>query len=198
MRYASVVALQLITRLGTVRRKIVCGEYGSDSHPAALHLVKQSNPTNNDEEDHSPEVSSRCTKVCGRNFNGKSCSKTTLAKVYKQNQPDKAIMAYIVLDDQKYKLTSCAGTVNTFGRRATGLVIESLDGSTRLQLPMLIECDIPKIREDIPSPAVARHHDHLREIADYIPEIDYTAPIVLLIGRYLPEAHHILEQLDSG
>ncbi|VDI78659.1 Hypothetical predicted protein [Mytilus galloprovincialis] len=141
-----------------------------------------------------------------------------LAKVYKQNQPDKAIMAYIILDDQsnrslagpelfsllhlkgnssEYKLTSCAGTMNTFGRRATGLVIESLDGSTSLQLPTLIECDIPNIREEIPSPAVVRHHDHLREIADYIPEIDDTAPILLLIGRDLPEAHHVIEQLTG-
>ncbi|CAG2217796.1 unnamed protein product [Mytilus edulis] len=114
------------------KEKIVCGECGSDSHPSALHLVKQGNPTNNGEENHTPEVSSICTK----------------------NQPDKAIMAYIILDDQsnrslagpelfsllhlkgnssEYKLTSCAGTMNTFGRRATGLIIESLDGSTSLQ-----------------------------------------------------------------
>ncbi|VDI05254.1 Hypothetical predicted protein [Mytilus galloprovincialis] len=175
------------------KEKIVCGECESDSHPSALHLVKQGNPTKNGEENHTPEVSSICTKVCGGDFNGMSCSKTILAKVYKQNPPDKAIMAYIILDDQsnrsltrpelfsllhlkghssEYKLTSCAGTMNTFGRRATGLVIESLD-------------------------AVVLHHDHLQEIADYIPEIDETAPIVLLIGRDLLEAHHVIEQLKG-
>lgn len=71
--------------------------------------------------------------------------------------------------------------MKTFNRRATGLIIESLDGCLKLQRPTLIESDIPNIREEIQSPVVARHHDHLREIAEYIPEIDETAPILLLI-----------------
>ncbi|CAG2233229.1 unnamed protein product [Mytilus edulis] len=49
------------------KEKIVCGECGSDSHPSALHLVKQGNPTNNGEENHTPEVSSICTKGQGAN-----------------------------------------------------------------------------------------------------------------------------------
>lgn len=58
----------------------------------------------------------------------------------------------------------------------------------------LWETRIPNVRGEIPSPAVARHHAHLADIADNIPEIDNAAPVVLLIGRDLPEAHHVLEQ----
>ncbi|VDI42552.1 Hypothetical predicted protein [Mytilus galloprovincialis] len=207
----------------TVRNRSIYNSISSEQQSRSILanqkiIHKQSNRTNNGEENHTPEVSSICTKVCGADFNGKSCLKTILAKVYKQIQPKKAVIAYIILDDQsnrslagpelfpllhlkgnssEYKLTSCAGTMNTFGRRATGLVIESLDWSTSLQLRILFECDIPNIREEIPSPAVARHHDHLREIADYIPEIDDTAPILLLIGHDLPEAHHVIEQLTG-
>lgn len=85
--------------------------------------------------------------------------------------------------------------MNTFGRR--DLIIESLDCRTNLQLQILIECDILNIREEIQSPVVARHHDHLRKIADYLPVIDVTAHILQLLGRDLPKAVHVLEQLTG-
>lgn len=100
----------------------------------ALHLTKQFKSSNYGEE--APEVSNKCTKVCGDDFSGKSCSKTVLARVYIHERPDMAIKAYVILDDQsnkslagselfsllhlngspsEYHLTSCAGTVNTYG-----------------------------------------------------------------------------------
>jgi hypothetical protein len=161
-------------------------------------------------------VTSTCTQICSDEFSGKSCAKTVLAKVYPSDSPELAVKVYAILDDQSnrslvkpelldilgihteqvpYKLSSCAGSVETFGRRASGLVIESLDSSSKLDLPTLIECNqIPQIREEIPTPEVAQHHPHLNDIAEYIPPMDDSAEILLLIGRDLLEAHHIFDQ----
>ncbi|XP_048248047.1 uncharacterized protein LOC124126721 [Haliotis rufescens] len=80
------------------------------------------------------------------------------------------------------------------GRRASGYVIQALDGSSSLHLPTLIECnEIPNVREEIPTPETAIHHPHLRDIAEYIPPIDSGADILLLIGRDLLAAHHVLD-----
>ena len=51
------------------------------------------------------------------------------------------------------------------GRRATGYVVESLDGTVHIPLPSLIECnDSPTNREEIPTPSAALHHPHLKSI----------------------------------
>ncbi len=64
-----------------------------------------------------------------------------------------------------------------------------------LRLPTVIECNqIPNERDEIPTPAVASHHSHLRDIAELIPPIDPGAEILLLIGRDLLAAHHVLDQ----
>lgn len=86
--------------------KVVCGECGGDFHPTAFHLTKQIESSNYGEE--TPEVSNKCTKVCRGEFSGKSCSKTVLARVYKQVRPDKAIKAYVILDYQSNR--SLAGS----------------------------------------------------------------------------------------
>lgn len=78
----------------------------------------------------------------------------------------------------QYQMTSCSGQVTTFGRTASGLFIVSADGETRLQLPFILECDdIPNNYLKIPTPDVALQHDHM-----------------LLIGRELPQIHHVMEQ----
>ncbi|KAK6182058.1 hypothetical protein SNE40_009824 [Patella caerulea] len=112
---------------------------------------------------------SKCTQVCGENFNGRSCAKITLAKIYNVNRPDKFIHGYIVHDDQSnqtlgksqffdfmnipqnqsqsYKLSLCSGTQTMTGIIAPGFIIESLDSTTQMQLPAVIECnDIPDNR----------------------------------------------------
>ena len=74
-------------------------------------------------------------------------------------------------------------------------MVESLDGSAKFRLPNLIECDqIPSAREEIPTPDVAAHFPHLQSIAHQIAPLDTHSDILLLIGRDLPEAHHILDQ----
>ena len=92
-------------------------------------------------------------------------------------------------------LSSCSGHVTTTRRQASGSLIESLDGSTKLSLPTLIECNqIPNIREEIPTPEVAKYHDHLSDIADEIPPYDPSAPILILIGRDMIAARNVLDQ----
>ena len=63
-------------------------------------------------------------------------------------------------------LSSCAGSFASSGRVAENSVIESLDGSTKMNLPHLqLECnDIPDIREEIPTPEIALHYPHCLDI----------------------------------
>lgn len=161
-------------------------------------------------------VTSRCTQICGNDFGGKSCAKNILVKVYPQGHPERSQSMYAIIDDQsnrslastgfftifgingmssEYKLSSCAGLFRAAGRRATGYVIESFDGNTQFDLPSLVECnEIPSIRDEIPTPEVASHYSHLQDIAGFIPPLDNQSEILLLIGRDLLEAHHVLDQ----
>ena len=41
---------------------------------------------------------------------------------------------------------------------------------------------------------MALHHAHLVDIADFIPPIYSCSDMLLLIGRDMPEAHHVLDQ----
>ena len=92
-------------------------------------------------------------------------------------------------------MTSCSGSVMTYGRTASGLFIESSGGGTRLRLPCILECDeIPNNYLEIPTPDVAQQYKHLRDIANHISPIDTSRKILLLIGRDLPQIHHELEQ----
>jgi hypothetical protein len=64
-----------------------------------------------------------------------------------------------------------------------------------MKLPTLIECDqIPNQRDDIPTPSAARAYWHLSDLADAIPLIRDESQILLLTGRDLLPAHHILDQ----
>ena len=161
-------------------------------------------------------VKTTCTQICGNAFSGKSCAKTMLVRVYPDGKPENAIPMYAIIDDQSnaslakseffdilavdgqeipYTLLSCAGSTQTQGRVAKGYIVESLDGHTMLKLPTLLECDqIPNDRNEIPTPDVAQHHTHLKDIAKHIPPLDNDANILLLLCRDLPEAHHVLDQ----
>ena len=97
--------------------------------------------------------------------------------------------------DQTTSTHSCSGEYITSGRKASGYVIESCDGSRAFNLPGIIECnEIPQNRSEIPSPEVAAYFQHLRDIADYIPTIDPGTSMELLIGRDLIETHVVLDQ----
>lgn len=94
-----------------------------------------------------------------------------------------------------YVLTSCSGKFQRSGRNIHELVVTSLDGENSIDMPTIIECDeIPEVREEIPTPDVALHYEHLHDIAVHIPPIDPNAKIMLLIGRDVTKAHHVLDQ----
>ncbi|VDH90930.1 Hypothetical predicted protein [Mytilus galloprovincialis] len=82
------------------------------------------------------------------------------------------------------------------GRRASGFVVESLDGQVQLVLPTLTECsDLPQNREELPTPDIAIRYNHLKEMADNLSPLDPDCKIMLLIGMDMTEAHHVLEQI---
>ena len=152
-------------------------------------------------------MSSKCTQNCKEQFNGKSCAKTLLVKVYKTDHPNVSKTVYAIIDDQsnlslakselfehsgikgqqiEYALSSCSGYVTASGRRANGFTVESLDCRSQLELPTLVECNqIPNIRDEVPIPDIARNHPHLNDIEDHIPPLDDQSEILLLIGRDL-------------
>lgn len=209
----------------TCRKEVKCAECNSNTHPSALHVSSQLTRTHKMAEVHGEEqgretgitVHSKCTQICRDvHCTSKSCSKTVLVKVYCEESPENAVKLYAIIDDQSnrslvkselldtlqfrgglvnYVLTSCAGSLPTKGRHATGLIVQSLDGSLHLKLPTLIECNsIPDVRSEIPTPDVARSYPHLLDIARFIPNLDDSSNTLLLIGRDLLEAHHVLDQ----
>ena len=67
--------------------------------------------------------------------------------------------------------------------------------SLPVNLPELIECDnIPNNRNEIATPEDILQYQHLQELQKHILPIDGKCKILLLIGRDLIEAHHVLDQ----
>jgi hypothetical protein len=162
-------------------------------------------------------VEAKCTSVCGDVFSGRSCAKMVLVNVSPIGHPEESVKVYAILDDQsnrtlaktelldllgvsgervQYTLSSCSGNTAMTGRRADGFSVQAIDGHQSFVLPTMIECnDIPDERSEIPTPEVANCYQHLVEVAKNIPSLDSNAQIQLLIGRDLPEAHHVHKQL---
>ena len=210
--------------LGHMRQEckatVKCQSCGSDCHPTALHVHGEEKqpklPANELTVKAEEQVNAKCTQICRGGVVGKSCAKMVLVKVFPSGKPEKAVKLYVIIDDQsnrslarselfdklgiggeeqEYTLASCNGRSRVTGRLARNLVVESLDGVTCHNLPTLIECDdIPNSREEIPTPEVAQHYAHLRDVRTHINPIDDTAKILLLIGRDVPEAHHVIDQ----
>ncbi|XP_064478526.1 uncharacterized protein LOC135391887 [Ornithodoros turicata] len=175
---------------------IHCTECNSDHHITALH------PEN---------VTSQARRTVG--------VPSAEEDVYPEAQPEQAVRMYAVIDDQSnkslarpeffecfnihgceypYTLRTCAGVVETLGRRATGYVVEGIDSGIRLPLPTLTECDqIPNDRNEIPTPDAARRHPHLKALANVIPPLDPNAQILLLLGRDLVQAHKVRQQRNG-
>jgi hypothetical protein len=206
---------------GHIRRDCVnnttCTICGDDKHHTLLH----------DSHGEEPEFQSKpksantmCTQICANTFQGKSCAKIVLVRVYNQKKPQNAKNVYAIIDDQSnrslidshlvdqlkpktevvsFTMNSCNGQSMMQGREVDGLVIESLDKTTKYNLQTLLECDqIPNDRDEIPTPEIAHYHPHLSSIANHIPKQDCAAPISLLIGRDAPELHHVYEQITDN
>ena len=174
------------------KMSVQCFECNSDAHVTALHpepppwTVKPPSVEHGGEEEENVTINNKCTDVCGNSLSSRSCSKICLIEVYHKSEPDKAVKLYAIFDNESnrslakseffdifhlkstespYTLRKCAGLTETSGRRATGFIAQSLDGSRNVSLPMLIECnDMPDDRSEIPTPEAARHHPHLNSI----------------------------------
>ncbi|KAJ8353207.1 hypothetical protein SKAU_G00207740 [Synaphobranchus kaupii] len=73
--------------------------------------------------------------------------------------------------------------------------MESLDGKTKATLPTLLECNnLPDDRSEIPTPEVTQYFPHLKPVADKIPPLNTSAPILLLLGRDILSLHKVREQ----
>ncbi|XP_033753059.1 uncharacterized protein LOC117336558 [Pecten maximus] len=201
------------------REVVSCDLCKSNRHATAMHVDSTPSISNHggEGEKKGDSVNSSCTQICGKTgVGGKSCAKTLLLRVYPEGKPDSSLLTYAIIDDQsncslastkffdffnesgeeiEYTLSSCSGYTTSSGRRATGYMIQSLDETTELALPRLIECNqIPNIREEIPTPDIARNYRHLQDIEKYIPPVEPAADITLLIGRDLLAAHYVLDQ----
>nr|XP_027232689.1 uncharacterized protein LOC113824141 [Penaeus vannamei] len=186
---------------------ITCKDCGSKYHCTAMHLKKFQSV---------PETS---TKAHGREKPEQSVVKESGLYVFHESNPRKRMKSYVILDDQsnkslakgelldffdvrsvaeEYIITSCSGRSVMTGRKAGGLCIQAVDGSLQMSLPTVIECDeLPNNRTEIPTPNIARLHPHLKDIGSEISPLDDQAQIQLLIGRDLPEAHHVLDQVTG-
>lgn len=169
-------------------------------------------------EESDGNIISKCTNVCGVDISNRSCAKTHLVKVYPANNRENFVKLYAIIDDQsncslghseffdrmnisteasfQYTLTSCAGQVVKSGRRATGFIIESVDGESKMAPPPVTECnDIPEVREEIPTQEIVEHYQHLNRVS--LPPLDSEAQILLLIGRDLVGSSSALSAWDS-
>ncbi|XP_062603438.1 uncharacterized protein LOC134265202 [Saccostrea cucullata] len=172
------------------------------------------------ENDSGETVNACCTQLCGNSAGGRSCGKIVLVEVFSTFNPEKTIRAYATIDDQSnrtlvspnlieqlgisgncksYTLTSCSGVSTFNGRCVNGLCVKSVDGSTSFDLPEVIECDsIPSDSLEILTSDVADSFPHLQRIASYLPPFDRTVNVELLIGRDLPDVHHVRDQITGN
>ncbi|XP_062570928.1 uncharacterized protein LOC134232947 [Saccostrea cucullata] len=200
--------------------KLKCDVCQSDKHCGALH-VNSSQGREDKENSHGGENSipssftTNCTQVCSAAFSGKSCAKIILVNIFRVGREDLKKRAYVILDDQSsktlakssffdnfgiqgqdisYTLSSFSGSAMVSGRQAFDYVVSSIHSGEQIYLPSIIECDdIPISYEEIPTPAVVKPYKYLSDLESEIPPIDDEAE-VLLIGRDVPNAHHVLEQ----
>ncbi|KAL0159525.1 hypothetical protein M9458_043250, partial [Cirrhinus mrigala] len=209
------------------RAILKCAECDSDRHCTVMHpdialplFTPPMQELDTDQQDvTTPEVTSKCTEVCGESASMRSCAKMCLVRVFPREQRERAIRMYVIIDDQSnrslvkgeffqifgiqsnpspYLLRTCAGSMETAGRKAVGFQIETLDGKTCLDLPPLIECnEIMSNRSEIPTPEVALAHPHLKTVAQFIPKLDPDAQILVLLGRDMIRVHKVRQQING-
>lgn len=157
------------------------------------------------------EVVTNCTSVCATG--GKSCGKVIPVMVSRggkefgtyailDDQSNRSLASSCLLDqlgvvsgDKSFTLSSCGGTVSKSGRSVIGLQVSSLDGDTSFDLPEVLECSLPQNPSEIPTPETVMIHPHLESVAKFIHPLIPDQKVGLLIGRDLPQAHHVHEQI---
>ena len=183
---------------------------------------KQRTTTVDSGEPHTDNITSKCTILCGDLRIGRSCSKTVLVDVCSVAAPNKTMRVYAAIDDQsnrtlatpelldrlgiqgkhaQFNMSSCPDNSTLTGRLASNICVQSIDGEYIFELQDVIKCDsIPSDLHEVATPDVASAHSHLRRIALYLPALEPSNKFELLIGRDIPEIHHVHEQMfgDRG
>ena len=159
-------------------RKIECSICKDHRHTALLHKERPAESVELGET-----IGAKCTSACKAVV---SCSKLLLVDVHSKERPRVIHRVYIIIDEQsnstlisselddelgavapveRYYLTTCSGGREIkYGRRLTGVTVQSPTGE-KSGLPTLIECDsIPNNKREIPTPEMARRFPHLEEI----------------------------------
>lgn len=107
----------------------------------------------------------------------------------------KAVLDALDVADNKF---SGAGQVRLPARRAKNICIRPCDGGETFNLPPVIECNnMPNDLSEIPTPQIARCHQHLRHVACHIPELDQSAEISLFVGKDMSKVHHVKRQVKT-
>lgn len=55
----------------------------------------------------------------------------------------------------------------------------------------------PKNMSEIPTPEVARHYTHLKQVTNKIPALGPSATILILRGQDIPQAHKVQEHSNG-
>ena len=101
----------------------------------------------------------------------------------------------------QFNMSSCPDNSTLTGRLANNICVQSIDGESIFELQDVIKCDsIPSDLHEDATPDVASAHSHLRRIALYLPALEPSKKLELLIGHDIPEIHHVHEQIlgDKG
>ncbi|XP_069106579.1 uncharacterized protein [Argopecten irradians] len=186
-----------------------CNVCQSTEHPGALHFdggekSRDKEPVKTVTIPHNEKVTANCTRINNASGRSKSCAKILMVNVHPTQEPQNTVKMYALLDEQSnrslvrpaffqlfdkkyetvnYSLSTCSGLASATGRKACDFTVSALDGSFNANE-----------REEIPTPDVALSYPHLSDLAQYIPDLDPSVEIVMLLGRDIPEVHHVQDQ----
>ncbi|XP_033099902.1 uncharacterized protein LOC117103452 [Anneissia japonica] len=210
------------------KAEIKCGVCSSPRHLGVMHIHNREqqttqNPAQANTTATTKPVTSNCMEIC-RDGVGRSCAKICLATVYMAKNPNKRAKVYILIDDQSnksladtrifdvlgvsgewsnYTMKTCNGERETKGRNLSGLIVESLDGATKIEAPSLLECaEIPGNMSEIATPEVAMAFPHLKSIAGQIPPLNKGSDVLLLPTTLQPcpntfQIHTLFDDKDD-
>lgn len=192
---------------------VKCSECNSDKHLSALHPgpapwsveAQENEQEHGREQKNASEVTYKCTEICSNTIGPRSCSKICLVQVYPANAvldvlSNRSLFSLYGISGvpTTYTLRTCSGVKEVVGRKASNFVVASLEEKAQVALPPLPECNmIPDGRSEIPTPDIAQHFSHLTLVANKIPLADYSAPILLLLGRDVLSVHKVCQQYNG-
>ena len=193
---------------------VVC-DICNKKHVTAMHQIHQNDSIPQDISKSPDSVTNKFTSILG----SRSCGKILPVKISVTSCPSVSFDAYAIIDDQsnktlalpevfdalginstpeKYVMHSCSGPRSMSGRRSFDMSVSASNGKT-MHIGQVLECEyIPQDTSEIPIPELVRKHPHLENVSSFIPEFKNDIPIAFLIGRDVPEAHHVLDQVMSS